>query len=72
MDLTWKDAETKALALKAGDLEPCPNPPTGIYGIDSTEYFFFAVINTRRIGATEYIGVSKETGIARHMGFNGE
>lgn len=56
-------------------LKPCAVPPPTIYFFDPGSEFLFSIeqIGSEvRIGALEYIAVSRTTGEVRSLGFHGE
>jgi hypothetical protein len=56
------------------ELEQCNELPNGLYNFKSSEelLFRFRLFGHSLIGSTEYIAVSKETGVVRYVGFHGE
>ena len=56
------------------EIERCNNPPTGLWNFSlSKDYLFrFRLFGHSSIGASEYISISKETGLINYIGFHGE
>lgn len=76
-DITKSEALDLARTLVASRivLRPCADPPPTLFGFDSGAEFLFSVeesgVNSR-VGASEYIAVSRQNGKARSLGFHGE
>lgn len=54
------------------ELEFWPEVPEGLHDVDPGKEFLFACIRRNRLGSTEYVAVSKATGVARLAGEIGE
>lgn len=68
------EAAARAFLRSWLDVKYCPDPPPShvLYFDPSEEYLFEVVLGHPRLGATEYLAVSKTTGKVRYAGAVGE